>query len=137
MGLFGNMTEKYGDYIYVISRIGIGILFLMLGVQKISGLWGMPGGPAVFLTLVWFAGIFEVMIGLSLVTGVLVRLASFFGVIMMLVAYYLGHVTTGGWNPVQNYGISALAFGLAFLITLVHGAKKASLEKSILGREIF
>lgn len=110
---------------------------MLLGVQKILGLWGMPGGPAVFATLVWFVGIFELMIGLSLTTGVLTRLASFFGVIMMAVAYYIGHVSLGSWNPAQNMGMPALAFGLAFLITLIHGAKKASLEKKFLGKEMF
>ncbi len=78
---------KYSDYLYVIFRIGIGALFLMLGIQKLFGLWGMPGGPAVFGTLIWYAGVFENMIGLSLVTGVLTRPASFFGIIMMIVAY--------------------------------------------------
>ena len=88
---------KYGDYLYVIFRIGTGALFLSLGIMKLFGLWGMPGGPAVFGTLIWYAGIFEVMIGLSLITGLLVRLASAFGIIMMIVAYIIGHV----FNPLS------------------------------------
>ena len=129
--------KKYQDNLYVIFRVGVGALFFMLGIQKIFGLWGMPGGPAVSWSFVWFAGIFELMIGLSLVTGVLTRLASFFGIIMMLVAYYLGHVLTGGWNPTQNMGMPALVFGLAFIVTLAYGAKKASLEKKVFGKETF
>ena len=131
------MNEKIKEGLYVVFRIGIGILFFALGVQKLFGLWGMPGGPAVFLTLIWFAGLFELMIGLSLIFGVLVRLASFFGVIMMIVAYYLGHVTTGGWNPTVNFGMPALVFGLAFLATLAFGARKASVEKAIFKKELF
>lgn len=131
------LETKYSDYLYVIFRIGVGALFLMLGIQKLLGLWGMPGGPAVFGTLVWYAGIFEIMIGLSLITGVLVRLASFFGVIMMIVAYYLGHVMVGGWNPAINFGMPALAFMLAFLVTLAYGAGKASLEKAVFKKEFF
>ena len=128
---------KYGDYLYVIFRIGIGALFLMLGMQKLLGLWGMPGGAAVFGTLIWHAGFFELLIGLSLVTGVLTRLASFFGVIMMIVAYYLGHVSVGGWNPAANMGMPALVFMLAFLVTLAYGAGKASLEQTVFGKEFF
>ena len=45
MGFF---ETKYGDDLYVVFRIGIGALFLMLGVQKLFGLWGMPGGAAAF-----------------------------------------------------------------------------------------
>ena len=128
---------KYSDYMYVIFRIGIGALFLMYGTMKLFGLWGMPGGPAVFGTLVWYAGAAEFLIGLSLITGVLVRLASFFGVIEMLVAYYLGHVSVGGWNPAVNMGVPALLFMLAFLVTLAYGAKKASLEHAVFKKEFF
>ncbi len=133
----GYLNTKYRDYLYVIFRIGIGVLFLMLSVMKLFGLWGMPGGPAVFGTLVWYAGVFELMIGLSMVTGVLVRLASAFGIIMMIVAYYLGHVTVGGWNPLVNFGMPALIFLLAFLVTLAYGAKKASLEHLVFKKEFF
>ncbi|MBI2658216.1 DoxX family protein [Candidatus Woesearchaeota archaeon] len=131
------LETKYGDYLYVVFRMGVGALFLMLGIQKLLGLWGMPGGPAAFGTLIWYAGIFEIMIGLSLATGVLTRLASFFGVIMMIVAYILGHVSVGGWNPAVNMGMPALAFMLAFLATLAFGARRASLEKAVFGKEIF
>lgn len=138
MSLIGKKLEgRCSDNIYLVFRLGIGALFFMLGVQKLLGLWGMPGGAAVAWSMVWFAGVFEFMIGLSLVTGVLVRLASFFGVLMMLIAYYLGHVMTGGWNPAKNMGIAALVFALAFLMTFVYGAKKASIEKAMLGKEIF
>ena len=132
-----HLKTKYGDHLYVIFRIGIGALFLMLGVQKLFGLWGMPGGPAVFGTLIWYASIFELMIGLSMVTGVLVRLASGFGIIMMVVAYYLWHASVSGWNPAVNMGLPALLFMLAFLVTLAYGAKKASLEQKVFGKELF
>ena len=128
---------KYSDYMYVIFHIGIGALFLMYGTMKLFGLWGMPGGPAVFGTLVWYAGTAEFLIGLSLITVVLVRLASFFGVIEMLVAYYLGHVSVGGWNPAVNMGVPALLFMFAFLVTLAYGAKKASLEHAVFKKEFF
>jgi len=109
----------------------------MLGVMKLFGLWGMPGGAAAFGTLIWYAGFFELLIGMSMVTGVLVRLASAFGVIMMIVAYYLGHASVGGWNPATNMGIPALVFMLAFLITLAYGAGKASLEQAVFKKEFF
>ena len=133
----GYFETKYGDTLYVIFRAGIGVLFLMLGFMKLLGLWGMPGGPAAVRTLMWYAGIFELMIGSSMVTGVLVRLASAFGIIMMIVAYYLGHVKVGGWNPAVNFGMPALVFMLAFLVTLAYGAGKASLEKAAFGKELF
>ena len=110
----------------------------MLGVQKLLGLWNMPGGAASFGSLIWFAGAGEFLIGLSLITGVLVRAASFFGIIEMIVAYYLGHVAPQGiWNPAMNMGMPALVFGLAFLATFAYGARKASLEQKVFGKELF
>lgn len=132
-----SFETKYGNALYVIFRIGIGALFLMYGVQKLFGLWGMPGGAAVFNTLVWYAGMAELLIGLALVFGVLTRLASFFGVIEMIVAYVMGHALVGGWNPAVNQGAPALLFLLAFLVTWVYGAKKVSLEKAFFRKEFF
>jgi len=128
---------KYGDYLYVIFRIGIGALFFMYGVMKLFGLWGMPGGAAAFGTLIWYAGAAEFLIGLSLIFGVLTRLASLFGVIEMLVAYLMGHVAVGGWNPAINQGAPALLFMLAFLVTLAYGAGKVSLEQAVFKKELF
>ena len=128
---------KYGDSLYAIFRIGTGALFFMYGMMKLFGLWGMPGGAAAFGTMVWYAGVFELMIGLALITGVLTRLASFFGVIEMLVAYFMGHVAVGGWNPMVNQGSPAILFMLAFLATLAFGARKASLEQAVFKKEFF
>src|SRR3989338_8701000 len=122
------LNSKYGDNLYIIFRIGIGILFFMLGIMKLLGLWGMPGGAAKIGTLIWYAGMGELLIGLALMVGVLTRLASFFGVIEMIVAYYLGHASVSGWNPAVNQGLPALLFLLAFLVTFAYGAKKASVE---------
>ena len=134
MSLF---PTKYNDHLYLIFRIGIGLLFFLLGVQKIFGLWGMPGGPAPFATLVWYAGAGEIFIGFSLITGVLVRLASFFGVIEMIIAYILGHAMALGWNPMVNMGQPALLYLLAFLMTFALGAGKASLEQLVFKKEFF
>ncbi len=133
----GHFKTKYEDYLYLIFRIGIGALFFMFGLMKLFGLWGMPGGPAAFGTMVWFAGAAEFLIALSLMSGILTRLASFFGIIEMIVAYFMGHVAVAGWNPIVNQGIPALLFMLAFLATLAYGAGKFGLEKAIFGKEIF
>jgi len=121
----------------VIFRIGIGALFLMFGLQKLFGLWGMPGGAASFGTLVWAAGAAELLIGSAVTVGVFTRLASLFGVIEMAVAYVMGHALVAGWNPAVNMGTPALLFLLAFLVTFAYGAGKASLEQAVFGKELF
>ncbi len=134
----GYFDIKYKENLYTVFRIGIGLLYLLFGVQKLFGLWGMPGGAAAFGTLIWYAGAGELLIGLALVSGVLTRLASFFGVLQMLIAYYIGHVaTSGSWNPAANMGAPALVFMLAFLVTFAYGAGKVSLEKKFCKKELF
>ena len=75
------LETKHKDKLYLIFRVGIGALFLMFGLQKLFGLWGMPGGAATFGTLVWVAGAAELLIGMAVAVGVFTRLASLFGVI--------------------------------------------------------
>ena len=131
------LKTKYADNLYVVFRIGIGVLFFMFGMQKIFGLWGMPGGAVAFGTLIWFAGMGELLIGLGVTFGVLTRLASLFGVIEMLLAYLMGHVAVSGWNPAVNMGAPALLFMFAFFATFACGAKKASIELAMSKKEIF
>ncbi len=128
---------KHGDCLYTVFRMGIGALFFMYGMMKLFGLWGMPGGSASFGTIVWYAGAAEFLIGLALIVGILTRLASLFGAIEMLVAYFMGHVAVGGWNPMVNQGAPALLFMLAFFATLAFGARKASLEQTVFKKEFF
>ena len=131
------LETKYKDSLYLIFRAGIGVLFFLFGIQKLLGLWGMPGGAAAFGTLVWFAGVAELLIGAAVALGIFTRLASIFGMIEMAVAYVMGHAMVAGWNPMANMGVPALLFLLAFLVTFAYGAGKASLEKALLGKEIF
>ena len=131
------LETKYKDDLYTVFRVGIGLLFFMFGVQKIFGLWGMPSGAAPFGTLVWVAGVAELLIGAAVTLGIFTRLASLFGVIEMAVAYVMGHALVVGWNPMVNMGTPALLFLLAFLVTFAYGAGKASLERKLLGKERF
>ena|SRR3989338_390112 len=131
------LETKYKDSLYLIFRAGIGVLFFLFGIQKLLGLWCMPGGAAAFGTLVWFAGVAELLIGAAVALGIFTRLASIFGMIEMAVAYVMGHAMVAGWNPMANMGVPALLFLLAFLVTFAYGAGKASLEKALLGKEIF
>jgi putative oxidoreductase len=133
----GYLEMKGKDVVYVVFRIAVGVLFLAYGVMKLFGLWGMPGGAAPFGTLIWYAGMAELLIGLGLAFGVFVRLASAFGIIEMIVAYVIGLVPMGGWNPMRNYGQAAILFLLCFLITMAYGAWKLSLEKKLFKKEFF
>ena len=131
------LKTKYEDHLYVLFRMGIGSMFLMFGLQKLLGLWGMPGGPVPAGSFVWFAAVAEILIGTGLIFGILSRVASLCGMIEMLVAYFVVHVPLGGLVPAQNQGQSAVLFLLAFVVIFAYGSKKFSVEKKLLHRELF
>jgi putative oxidoreductase len=126
------LSQTQSDTLYAFARIGLGALFFMYGLKNLFGFW-MPN-PVILYSLGWFAGVGQCLIGLGLITGVLTRLAAFFGVIEMLVAF-LTHTSTGDWNPLTNKGGAALTFVLAFTFLLAYGAKKWSLEHKVFGKE--
>ena len=132
----GYLETKHSDTLYATFRVGVGLLFFMYGLQKMFGFWS--NGPVPSMSIYWFAGIAELLIGLSLFTGVFVRLASMFGIVEMFVAYLKGHaLANGSWIPAVNMGQPAVLFLFAFIATLAYGAKKCSLEIKIFGKEIF
>lgn len=123
-------TNKFNDSFYFIFRILIGVMFFMHGLQKFGN--GIPD----VTSLMGMAGILEVIIGPLIVLGLFTRLAALVGAVEMLVAYFTVHWPQG-WNPLANKGELALLYFVAFLVLLIYGAKKLSLEKSWLGKELF
>jgi putative oxidoreductase len=68
--------------------------------------------------------------------GVFTRLVALVSAIEMLVAYFMVHLPNG-FYPVLNGGELVVLFFAAFLVMIVQGAKKLSLEKAFLEKEIF
>ncbi len=131
--ILSKYTSKLENGFYFLFRLLIGGLFLMHGLQK----FGVYGGQAVQLSsMMGAAGILEVIIGPLVILGLFTRLAALVGAVEMLVAYITVHFPVG-WNPLENKGELALLFFVAFLVLLIYGAKKLSLEKSWLGKELF
>ncbi len=139
------MLDKYirkgSSYFYFVFRVVVGLIFFLHGAQKFgiigdgninifAGAFGFP------IWLAFIAGIIELVGGLLIALGFFTRLAAFFGLVQMLVALIIVHFPNS-WNPLLNGGEPALLFLSAFLVIIVYGAKKLSLEKFILKREIF
>lgn len=118
---------------YAIFRILIGLLFLQHGAQKLFGAFGATAQAA--FGLMWFVGLAEFLGGLFIVIGLLTRPSAIVSAIVMLVAYIWKHAP-GGPIPVMNRGELALVYLAAFLVIIAYGARKWSLEKSMLGREL-
>jgi putative oxidoreductase len=116
---------------HAVFRIGVGLLFLQHGLQKVFGMLGgfggTPGATAPLGSLLGVAGLMELIGGALLVVGFLVRPVAAVLVLEMLVAFAKAHLPRGGW-PIQNGGELALLFALAFVFLAGHGAGRASVD---------
>lgn len=124
--------NKYNDWLFLLARLLVGLMFAVHGLQKF-GLFGGPGlqgfaefaGVAVWLAVV--QGLLELVAGLSVALGLWTRVGAFLGVVAMLAALVVAHFPKG-WNPFTNGGELALVYLAAFLVFWVCGSRKFSLK---------
>jgi len=111
-----------------IMRIVISFLFLLHGSQK---LFGMPSNQPFQglepLSLVWIAGVLELIGGTFLFLGLFTRPVAFVLVGEMAVAYFKGHAPYGLW-PLLNHGELAVLYCFVFLYLMVAGGGVWSLD---------
>ena len=134
MGFCKKWNDTHADWMYMLFRLLVGLMFFMHGAGK---LFGWFSGPAIgFSGLMGLAGILEFLIGIAIVIGMYTRLAAFGGAIVMIVAFFKVHVTSG-WNPLATGGELAVMYLAAFLVLMIYGARKWSLEQKLTGKEYF
>ena len=131
---FEKYAKKYGDYLFFLFRVLVGLLFAQHGAQKLLGLFG--GKPVQLLSLMGAAGTIELIGGLLIAVGLFTRLVALIAGIEMITAYFMAHAKSG-LIPIQNKGELALLFLAAFLVLKVYGAKKWSLEEALFKKETF
>ena len=138
MGLCEKKVQKYGDVLYVLFRVLVGFGFMLHGGQKLFGWFGgVNGGGAVALaSLFGLAGVIEFFGGLAVLLGFFTRLAAGIGALEMAAAYIMVH-RQQSWLPLLNGGDPAWLFFATFLVLLVYGSGKWSLEKKLLKKEVF
>lgn len=130
------ICKKYvkDDLFYFVFRVFVGLLFAQHGAQKLFGMFEFSQVP--LFGLMGLAGIIELFGGLAIAFGLFTRLAAFVAAIEMVTAYFMMHVPAGP-VPILNQGELALLFFASFLVLMVYGAKKWSLEKAIFKKEFF
>ena len=112
-------------YVYAITRIIFGLLFICHGGQKIFGWFG--GQPVPLDSLFGLAGIIEIVLGILLTVGLLASLAAFIASGEMAVAYFIGHFPKSFW-PIENAGEPAVLFCFIFLYMATQGAGTWSID---------
>ena len=118
------VRSAWSDGAYAALRAVSGFLFLLHGVQKLFGQFGLPRVP--LASQYGAAGVIEITCGVLILAGILTSVAAFIASGEMAVAYFLGHAPGGGL-PIQNGGEPAVLFCFIFLYVATRGGGRWSL----------
>ena len=119
--------SAYAPQALAVLRIVTALLFIEHGTQKLFGFPVAAQGPTEGLMLV--AGILELVGGLLILVGFLTRPVAFILCGMMAVAYFMGHVSWGGFWPVANMGDAAILFCFVFGYLVFAGPGAWSIDR--------
>ena len=109
-----------------VLRIVSAFIFLLHGTQKLIGI--PPTERAVELfSLIWFAGVIEIVCGLAIIVGFQTRAAAFLASGTMAFAYWLAHAPRDLY-PTNNGGDAAILYCFIFLYLVFAGPGPWSLD---------
>lgn len=139
---FGRYLERWSEEFYFLFRLLFAFFALLHGMQKAFLLWDFPADHPLGVR-VDIAGWVEFFAAIMIATGFFTRLAAGALVVQMIVAYFDVHAPNGIWPhifPEGGFGahggeVPILWFGIAGIIGVL-GARKYSLERKLLGREL-
>lgn len=124
------MKKEWAPQLLSVLRIVIAFLYFQVGSAKWFAFPAaiMPGGGVAPMgSLVWFAGVIEVIGGTLFFLGLFTRPVAFILSGEMAVAYFIGHAGHGFW-PVLNQGAPAVFYCFAFLYYSAAGPGPWSLD---------
>jgi putative oxidoreductase len=119
--------SNWTPYALAVLRIVAGLIFLEHGTQK---LLGFPSGERAFvdaMTLSWWAGVFELILGALITLGLFTRVAAFIAAGEMAFAYWIAHAPQS-FFPVNNGGDAAILYCLVFLFLVFAGPGRWSID---------
>jgi putative oxidoreductase len=129
-------AASYADVGPLVTRIVVGIIFLVHGLQKVGmGIEGTAGfltslGLPFATVLAVLLIIGEVVGGIALILGVMTRFWAAVGVIISLVALFSVHFAKGFLASNGGYEF-ILLIGAVMLSLVVMGAGKYSVDRQI------
>lgn len=82
------MNQKNFNLAFLVLRLGIGVVFVYHGLLKLLNAAGIAQAVGMSNTLVLILGIVEILAGLLVVLGILVRYAALVLVLVMIGALY-------------------------------------------------
>ncbi len=124
--------DKFSGPLLSVLRVMSGLLFLAHGSAKLLGfppseMFATAPEP---MTLIWFAGVLELVGGALVALGLFTRPVAFILSGQMAVAYFIGHAPQATF-PVQNGGDAAILFCFIFLYIAATGGGPWSLDRTL------
>jgi len=124
------VKREWAPQLLSVLRIVVAFLYFQVGSAKWFAFPAaiMPGGgTAPVGSLVWFAGVIEVVGGTLILLGLFTRPVAFILSGEMAFAYFIGHAGNGFW-PVLNQGAPAIFYCFTFLYFSAAGPGPWSLD---------
>ena len=125
--------DKYKDHAYLLLRIGVGLIFIMAGYGKLTGIEGVVGffgniGIPMPSIMAWVVAIVEFVGGIMVLVGYRIQIPAVLLAIIMLVAIIT--VKLGADNVFQSMRLELMLL-LASLFIATSGSGKYSLDDSM------
>jgi putative oxidoreductase len=118
--------NRWAPSVLSILRIVAALLYLQHGLSKLFG-FPQPGHMPEFLTLIWFAGIIELVGSILVGLGLFTRIAALIMSGEMAFAYFMAHAPKAPY-PINNGGELAIMFCFVFFYFVFAGAGPWSLD---------
>ncbi|MCX6469093.1 MAG: DoxX family protein [Corynebacteriales bacterium] len=125
------------DIALLLARVGVGVVFLAHGLQKLD-VWGYAGTKTAFAGMgapvpgvsAFLATWVEILGGIALIAGLLTPIFAILLVADMIGAYFIAHIGNGIWISDGGYEL-VLGLGAAALVIAAVGAGRFSVDGAL------
>jgi putative oxidoreductase len=128
-------VSAFESYALAVLRIVAGFTFTLHGAQKFGALGGIGGHAAASYSMLWFAGVIEIIGGPLIILGLFTRPVAFVLCGEMAAAYFMVHIHLGPWLwPLLNMGEITVLYCFIYLYLVTAGPGAFSLDGVIHGK---
>lgn len=129
-----DVSGGWAPHMLSLFRIVVGLLYVEHGTAKLLGFPHVASyDHLAAFSLIWFAGILELVGGSLIVLGLFTRPVAFLLSGEMAIAYFKFHLAMGPL-PLLNHGEAAVFYCWAFLYFVFAGGGAWSLDRLFFGR---